>query len=121
MTKQTKNLISVGVLVLAGYGIYKLMNQPKGFANAIGKGKITGRRAGTDLPQGEKDCFPGGCCIYRGGGGTSSAGGGLASVNTILDWSNSSNGRGVIMANDNNRCTICPYSPSTPTGTPIGF
>lgn len=117
MTKQTKNLLSVGVLALAGYGIYKMMNRPKGFANAIGKGTISGRRAGVELPE-EKDCFPNACCTYRGGGCTSSAGGGLVSVGTPFSWSNSSNGRGIITVNDSNHCLVCPFSPGTSTGLP---
>lgn len=106
----------VGVLVLAGAAYYLLykMNK-KGFANAIGKGTLTGKLA-TNLPSGS-DCVPNACCRYE-GNCLSSVGGGLESVGTVIQgWG--SGGRGIIVANGENRCLVCPYSPGTSTGLPV--
>jgi hypothetical protein len=112
MNKKTQ--IIIGVLAVSATAIYLWkMNSKKNFTNAK---NTMGRRA-TNLPEG--DCIPNTCCRYE-GNCLSSVGGGLESAGTIIQgWSNSSGGRGIIVANGENRCLVCPYSPGTSTGMPI--
>lgn len=117
MNKKTKIFLGLAAIGGVAYLIWK--NNNKNFSNAIGKGTITGRRA-TTLPTGS-DCAPNSCCRYE-GNCLSSAGGGLESVGTVITgWSGNTGGggRGIIVANGENRCLVCPYSPGTSSGLPV--
>jgi hypothetical protein len=51
MDKNTKMLLGVGVLAVAGYLVYKQMNQPKNMANA------SGRMSKYAYPKGTYHCY----------------------------------------------------------------
>ena len=97
MNKKTQ--MWIGVVAVAGIAlfIYNKNKKPSsdGFANFA---QGTGRAAP-------------GCVIYQGSCN--------ASVGTIItSWVQG--GQGIIVANNNTRCIVCPRSPQTDTGMPIG-
>jgi len=92
----------IGVAAVAGIALWIYENKKKktsigGFANFA---QGTGRAAP-------------GCKVYAGSCG--------APVGTILySWENGG-GAGIIVASNSARCIVCPRSPQTDTGLPIGY